>query len=89
MGAILFLIGEAVFGDKIKGGKRLVLFAVGATLAALGVTIFQVFHFRLESWLPMVFGALFLIGGVAFALMSIRAPNHTIDKCFKGIWKGF
>lgn len=87
IGFALFAVGNLVIGRK-TGGKRLVVFSLGAAFEVMGYSILRETFTTDRSTLLLIVGVGFAIVGLALVIVSF-ASDKTVENAFKGVLRSF
>ncbi len=86
VGIILYKIGNAIWGKTNRGGKRLVLFAIGLGAIAMSVAMFCCIDFKSPKELFLLcLAAVFGVAGLWVLLVSLFSKPKELDKKFDNI----
>ena len=93
IGWLLVLLGNLGFGAKKEGGKRLVLFTCGCSIAAMALIMCRQFWpaFTAHDCPPALafyLGAALLSAGAALLCASVFSANEKVRSWFTAVLRG-
>jgi hypothetical protein len=91
-GALIYFLGNLIFGFQQSGGKRLIVFIVGAVCVLGSVFVFVMASKEETVWngliLLMLLAGVFGIFGLYATWKSFFASSEAIDKLFDAMLGG-